>query len=117
MVLHEKHQNKYQVSTSNRKYDKKWEDSFTWITYDENFQEDFCKVCRKRRISLLRTGGTWISRPFKNWKKAIEKMKAHAKSEVHILSCEAETVAVRTLQEESIIQQLQQIGEREKMKN
>ena len=64
-----------------------------------------------------KTGGTWISRPFKNWKKAIEKMKAYAKSEVHILSCEAEKAAARALQEGSIIQQLQQIGEQEKMKN
>ena len=44
-------------------------------------------------------------------------MKAHAKSEVHILSCEAEKAAARALQEGSIIQQLQQIGEQEKMKN
>ena len=52
-----------------------------------------------------------------NWKKAIEKMKAYTKSEVHILSCEAEKAAARALQEGSIIQQLQQIGEQEKMKN
>ena len=44
-------------------------------------------------------------------------MKAHAKSEVHILSCEAEKAAARALQEGSIIQQLQQIGEQEKIKN
>ena len=44
-------------------------------------------------------------------------MKAHAKSEVHILSCEAEKAAARALQEGSIIQQLQVIGEQEKMKN
>ena len=49
--------------------------------------------------------------------KAIEKMKAHAKSEVHILSCEAEKAVARALPEGSIIQQLQQIGEQEKMKN
>ena len=44
-------------------------------------------------------------------------MKAHKNSEGHILSCEAEKAAARALQEESIIQQLQQIGEQEKMKN
>ena len=44
-------------------------------------------------------------------------MKAHAKSEVNILSFEAEKVAVRVLQEGPIIQHLKQIGEQEKMKN
>ena len=44
-------------------------------------------------------------------------MKSHAKSEVHILSCEVEKAAARALQEGFIIQQLQQIGEQEKMKN
>ena len=53
--------------------------------------------------------GTWI---FKNWKKAIEKMKDHAKSAIHIQSCKAEIAAARALQEGSIIQQLQQIGDR-----
>ena len=38
-------------------------------------------------------------------------MKAHVKSEVHILSCEAEKVAPRALQGGSIIRQLQQIVE------
>lgn len=31
----------------------------------------------------------------KNWKKAFEKMKAHANSEIHILLCEAEMAAAR----------------------
>ena len=53
----------------------------------------------------------------KNWKKAIEKMKAHAKSDIHIQLCEAEMAAARALQEGSIIQQLQQIGDQEKLKN
>jgi len=44
-------------------------------------------------------------------------MKAHAKSEIHIQSCEAEMAAARALQEGSIVQQLQQIGDQEKLKN
>ena len=39
------------------------------------------------------------------------------RSDVHILSWEVEKDVARALQEESIIQQLQQIGEQEKMKN
>ena len=57
-TVHEKHRSKYRLPTSNRKYNKKWEESFTWLTYDDNFQGAFCKVCRKRGISLQRTGGT-----------------------------------------------------------
>jgi len=58
-----------------------------------------------------------MSKPLKNWKKAIEKMKDHAKSAIHIQSCEAEMAAARALQEGLIIQQLQQIGDQEKVKN
>ncbi len=85
--------------------------------FDKNFQGAFCKVCRKRGISLQRTGGTWISKTFTNWKKAIEKMKIHAKSDIHLLSCEAEMAAATALQEGSVIQQLQQINDEEKLKN
>ena len=117
LTVHEKRRRKYRPVTSSRKYNKKWEESFNWLTFDENFRGAFCKVCRKRGISLQRTGGTWISKPFKNWKKAIEKMKAHAKSDINIQSCETEMAAARALQEGSIIQQLQQIGDQEKLKN
>ena len=80
---------------------------------NENFQGALCKVCRKRGISLQRTGGTWISKPFMNWKKEIQKMKIHAKNDIHILSCEAEMAAVRALQEGLIIQQLKHISDEE----
>ena len=83
-TVHEKHRKKYQLPTSNWKYNKKWEENFIWLTYDDNFHGAFCKVCTKRGISLQRTERTWISRPFKNWKMAIEKMKVLVKIEVHI---------------------------------
>ena len=44
-------------------------------------------------------------------------MKTHAKSDIHIQSCEAEVAAARALQEGSIVQQLQQIGDQENLKN
>ena len=59
-----------------------------------------------------------MSKSFKNWKKAIEKMKTRAKSDIHIQLCEAEVAAARALQEGSIVQQHQQIiGDQEKLKN
>ena len=39
---------------------------------------------------MERTGGAWITKPFTNWKKAIDKMKTHSQSEIHIRSCAAE---------------------------
>ena len=44
-------------------------------------------------------------------------MKTHTKSDIHIRLCEAEIAAARTLQEGSIVRQLQQIGDQEKLKN
>ena len=41
-----------------------------------------------------------------NWKKAIEKMCVHARSDIHIQSCEAEMVAAR---QGTNIQQLQHV--------
>ena len=64
---------------------------------------------------LQRTGGAWITKPFNNWKKAIEKMRAHARSDIHIQSCETEMVAAR---QGTIVQQLQHVhvSEEEKVK-
>ncbi len=124
-IVHDKHgkgkltarEKSKKTITSSLRCNKKWEESFNWLMFDEFFQGAFCKVCRRRGISLQRTGGTWISKPFTNWKKAIEKMRIHAKSDVHLLSCEAEVAAARALQEGSVIQQLQQINDEEKSKN
>ena len=74
-------------------------------------------VVRKKGKSLQRTGGAWITKPFNNWKKATEKMRAHSPSDVHMQSCEAELAATRAVREGSIIQQLQYVGEQEKLKN
>ena len=45
------------------------------------------KICRKaetRGQSAQKSGGVWVTKPFQNWKKAVEKMKAHASSEPHL---------------------------------
>ena len=63
---------------------------------------------------LERFGGAWITKPFNNWKKAIEKICPHVRSDIHIESCEAEMVAAR---QGTIVQQLQQVREEEKVKN
>ena len=45
LTVHEKRRRKYRPVTSSRKYNKKWEESFNWLTFDENFRGAFCKVC------------------------------------------------------------------------
>ena len=68
-----------EISTQ-RKYNKKWEKDFLWLDYDHNYQGAFCKVCRKQEPqSLKKTGGAWITKPFKNWKKTVEIMRVHSK--------------------------------------
>ena len=58
---------------SKRNYNKKWEKKFTWLEYSEDHQGAFCKVCKKRGVSLERTGGAWITKPFNNWKRLLRK--------------------------------------------
>ena len=41
------------ISTQ-RKYNKKWEKDFLWLEYDHNYQEAFCKVCRKQEPQSLK---------------------------------------------------------------
>ena len=64
-----------------------------------------------------RTGGAWITKPFTNWKKATQKMKSHSKSEVLLLSCQLDVEADRARKEGSIISQLQNAGEQQRLQN
>ena len=93
------------------------EENCTWLLYDEDYQGVFCKECKKAGKSLQRTEGTWVTKPFTNWKKALEKMKAHSQSNIHVQACQASMLAERAVREGTIMQQLQQITDEEKMKN
>ena len=64
-----------------------------WLLYDEDCQGVFCKECKKAGKSLQRTGGTWVTKPFTNWKKALEKMKAHSQSDIHVQAFQASMLA------------------------
>ena len=67
---------KHRSTTSIRRYNTKWEKEFSWLEYEEDCKGAFCKVCRKSGKSLQKTGGDSYQ-TFTNWKKAVEKMKAH----------------------------------------
>ena len=100
-----------------RQYNKQWEEKCPWLLYDEDCQGVFCKECKKAGESLQKTGGTWVTKPFTNWKEASEKMKEHSQSDIHVQACQASMLAERAAREGTIMQQLQQITDEEKMKN
>ena len=103
--------------SSSRKYQKKWEKDFTWLEYDADCDGAFCKLCKTSGKSLERTGGVWTTKPFTNWKKAVEKMKAHAKSDAHIRVSQASLAYQASLHAGSVIQQLQNVAEQERAMN
>ena len=59
----------------------------------------FCKVYRRSKTRSQRTsqgsGGVWVTKPFQNWKKAVQKMKAHASGEAHVRHFEVELLTKR----------------------
>ena len=104
-------------AATSRKYNKKWAKDFPWLEYDGNFQGAFCKICRKvetRGQSSQGSGGVWVTKPFQNWKKAVQKMKEHASSESHLRQVEAELIVSRG---ETVVHQLQRFGDSERSKN
>ena len=105
------------VSTKRRHYLKRWESDFHWLEYDEDLQGVFCKHCKKWGKLNPKLGGTWITKPFSNWNKAIAKMKEHAESEGHILACQTETAGASALREGSVLQQMHQLEGSERLKN
>ena len=74
-------------------------------------------MCRTFGKSLERTAGVWTSKPLTNWKKAVEKMKTHAKSDVHIEAVQAASAYEASLHQGSVVQQLQSVSEQERMRN
>ena len=95
---------KFRSKTSKRKYSKTWEKEFSWLMYDDVLfvvlvrgQGDHCSAQEE-----------WVTKPFQNWKKAVEKMRTHERSESHIQASEALLLATKS---GTIAQQLQSIGE------
>ena len=55
-----------------RQYNKKWEEKCRGCSIMKIAKACFCKERKKAGKSLQRTGGTWVTKPFTNWK-ALEK--------------------------------------------
>ena len=107
---------KFRPLASKRKYSKNWEKEFSWLVYDEDVDGAFCRVCKQTTAdsSTQHTGGVWVAKPFRNWKKATEKMKAHERSGLHI---QANQTLLLTSQKGSVVQQLQRTDMLQREKN
>jgi len=69
----------------------------------------FVNTAKKWAKASSKTGGTWVTKPFHNWKKAVAKMKEHSESESHRNVYQAETCSVTASLRGSIAQQVQKI--------
>ena len=105
------------TSSSSRKYPKRWGKDFPWLEYDADCESAFCKLCKTSGQSLEQTGGVWTTKPFINWKKAVEKMKVHTKSDAHIAARQAALAHQASLHAVSVIQKLHNVAEQERMMN
>ena len=101
-------------TSTGRRYQKKWEKDFPWLQYDPDSDGAFCKLCRSYGRGLERTGGVWTSKPITNWKKAVQKMRAHAKSDSNTTATQAALVCKTS---GSIAQKLQNVAEDERKLN
>ena len=60
-------------------------------------------------------GGVWTTKPFTNWKRACDRMRDHAKSDIHIQASEAALATQGGSVD--IVQQLIKVGMQERMRN
>ena len=87
-ILPKKH-SKSRSTSSSRKYLNIWEEDYPWLHYDADCEGAFCKIYKASGKSLYRTGVVWTTKPFTNWKKARDRMRDHAKIDIHIQASEA----------------------------
>ena len=90
----------------NRRYNKKWEETFPWLKFDENLDDLYSGLVGLRLPNHSLTG-----------RRRLRKWKQHSKSEVHLLFCQLNVEADIARIEGSIISQLQNVGEQQRLQN
>ena len=104
-----------QPSTMKRKYSKNWKNEFSWLVCDEDINGAFCRVGKQTTAeSTTHTGGVWVTKPLQNWKKAIERMKAHERSSLYTQASQALLVISK---QGLVVQQLQKVSMQEREQN
>ena len=104
------------TETIKRKYSKSWEKDYSWLYYDEDREGSFCKVCKQFGTSS-RSGGVWVTKPFKNWKKAVEKLKAHVRSDSHSHATATLLAAKRAAKDGTVVQRLKNVEAQKRAQN
>ena len=106
------------TETTKRKYSNSWED-YSWLYYDKDREGAFCKVCKQFGTSsrAQRSGEVWITKSFKNWKKAVEKLKAHARSDSHSQATATLLAVKRAAKDGTVVQQLQNVEAQKRAQN
>ena len=61
--------------------------------------------------------GCGVTKPFKNWKKAVEKMKTHSRSDSHSHATQAMLAAKRAVVDGTVVQQLQNVEAHKRAQN
>ena len=101
-------------SNRSRKYLKKWDEELDWLVYDADCDGAFCKLCKLYRgLPLRRSGLVWTTKPFTNWKNAMKRMQARVGSD----SISMSSSTCSSQKPGTVVQQLQNIAEEERMTN
>ena len=74
--------------SSDRAFKSDWFKQFSWHHYDQKSDFVFCFICTKQKHngnlkSTTKKEDTFITKGINNWKKALEKFKAHQQSNCH----------------------------------
>ncbi|KAF5295072.1 hypothetical protein FQA39_LY13223 [Lamprigera yunnana] len=82
-----------------RHYNKQWEQKNSWLVYEEEIGSAFCRLCQifmKNEAKVLqKTGGVFLTVPFKSFKKTLGKnckLQKHEHSSAHTISAEMENL-------------------------
>lgn len=92
-----------EVAPIGRQFQEKWINTFPWIKFDKQKNRVFCSVCcdavannAKLPITAassrdIESKNAFVTNGFSSWSKALERFRAHEKSEVHRAAVEAMT--------------------------
>ena len=76
----------------NRSCQSKWFKEFGWLHYDESRNRVFCYYCvqavQEKKLLNTKADDAFTKSGFFNWKKAMDKFKAHQSSQCHKESVE-----------------------------
>ena len=98
------------------KFQPHWQKKYSWINYNSVTNGMLCQYCphiyKEDREVLKHTPGAWISFPVSNWKKTLDKMKAHEASAWHKMAKAKVEAEKQSQAEGSVILRFKQRKER-----